>query len=92
MLFHEACGHGLEADLVGRDLKASVALKPVAVADVDGGSATTTLVNLLGTPLANETWRLRVGDLEHRHVAARAQPDPFHAPGARQVGHQPAQR
>ncbi len=53
----------LISDFARRDLAASVALKPVAQAAIDGGSATTTLVDLIGTPQSGDVWRLRVGDL-----------------------------
>ena len=53
----------LIADISGRDLAAAVGLKPVAEAAIDGGSATTTLVDLIGTPKAGDFWRLRIGDL-----------------------------
>jgi Ca2+-binding RTX toxin-like protein len=53
----------LIADLGGRSLAGSVVLVPVAQSAIDGGSATTTTVDLVGTPQANEPWRLRIGDL-----------------------------
>ncbi|MBL8480151.1 MAG: hypothetical protein JNK59_12670, partial [Sterolibacteriaceae bacterium] len=53
----------LIADLGGRRLAGSVVLVPVAQSAIDGGSATTTMVDLIGTPLAGEPWRLRIGEL-----------------------------
>jgi Ca2+-binding RTX toxin-like protein len=58
-----AAGTLVVVDLAGRDVSASVALKPVAQAAIDGGSATTTVVDLIGTPEQDEVWRLRVGNL-----------------------------
>jgi Ca2+-binding RTX toxin-like protein len=68
------------ADIGGRSLKASLSLVPVAQAAINNGAATTTLVNLVGTPAANEIWRLRLdalpplevklGDTVNGHVLA----------------------
>ncbi|MBK8118776.1 MAG: hypothetical protein IPK39_05800 [Sulfuritalea sp.] len=58
-----ADGTLLIADIAGRGLAASVSLVPVAEAAINGGGATTTLVKLVGTPQANELWRLRIGDV-----------------------------
>jgi hypothetical protein len=58
-------GHLLLVDIAGRALAASASLVPVAVTAIDAGGATTTLVNLIGTPAANETWRLRINDVHN---------------------------
>src|SRR5690606_32939877 len=50
-------------DTAGRPLAASLSLVTVAAAQVDGGSATTTMVDLIGSPVAGEIWRLRIGEL-----------------------------
>ncbi|MFA5123470.1 FG-GAP-like repeat-containing protein, partial [Zavarzinia sp.] len=57
------------ADLGGRALASSVSLVTVAAAAIDGGSATTTLVDLIGTPVAGELWRLRIDNaLDDEHL------------------------
>jgi hypothetical protein len=56
----------------------------------DAAIAAAAGVAIAGQALAGRG--LRAVDLAHRHVAARAQADPLDAAGARQVGHQSAQR
>ena len=58
-------GHLLLVDIAGRVLSASASLVPVAVTRIDAGGATTTLVNLIGTPAAGEVWRLRINDVHN---------------------------
>jgi len=57
-------GRLVVADIAGRSLAASINLVAVAEAAIDAGAATTTLVNLIGTPLANQLWRLRIADTQ----------------------------
>ena len=59
-----ATGEGtlLISDVGGRSLVARLELAPVAEGDVDAGSATTTVVDLIGDVVADEVWRLWVGD------------------------------
>jgi Ca2+-binding RTX toxin-like protein len=59
----DANGKLVLIDLSGRSLSTDVTLKTVAEAAIDGGSATTTLLDLSGNPVAGENWTLRIDDL-----------------------------
>ena len=61
MLFHEACGHGLEADLVGRD------------ASVFRGQVGEQVASPLVTLVDDGTYAERVGHLRHRRRGPPAQ-------------------
>ncbi|MBV5331451.1 hypothetical protein JZU69_03450, partial [bacterium] len=50
-------------DIAGRRLDASIELVTVAAAQIDAGTATTTLADLTGMPVAGELWKLWIGDL-----------------------------
>ena len=43
----------------------AIQLSETFVGSIDGGSATTTLVQLVGTPALGELWRIRIGTLSY---------------------------